>query len=345
MKLGFQGWYLSQPYAGIGVHSLGLLRSLAATKKVALTVVTPKPVRISGLTVHVLPTKTWLLHPALKKWYWERIQVPAFFGRRSLDWEYYPYPCPLPSASAHFRAMTVHDLILWDDPRYKGGRIKQAYHRHAKRALIHVDHLFTVSKTTHDELGIPAATLLPNGLPELPTGLKKMPCGKDLVYLGGYDIRKQVPQLIRQFIQTLKENPNRRLLLVGKPHHHSRYYPVLPQHPSVKTLGALSDKQLYSLLKSAFAFVHYSDAEGFNIPLIQALAAGTPAIVRDLPINREVAHGAALFINPSQMGELSASLKTLTQPKKRSALIAKGKKVAGQYSWEKTAKLFLKALT
>lgn len=340
MKLGFQGWYLPQPHTGIGQHSLGLLKALAGSKNVQLTVVTPTPVKIAGVSAHTLKPKAWLLHPALKKWYWERVQVPAFFATKTLDWEYYPYPCPLPDASGHLRAMTVHDLILWDDPRYQGGRLKQAYYRRAKHALVHVDHLFTVSKATHDELGIPAATLLPNGLPEIHTGLKKMPYTRDLIYLGGYDIRKNVPELIRQFVLTHKTHPERRLLLVGEPHHQSRYYPALPTHPAVVHLGKLSEKQLYSALKSAFAFVHFSDSEGFNIPLLQAMAVGTPAVVRDLPVNHEVSHGAALFLK----GSLSASLKKLEDPQTRTALIAAAHKAARHYSWKKSAQHFLKAL-
>ncbi len=336
MKLGFQGWFLAQPHTGIGQHSLGLLRVLAATKNVQLTVVTPS--KFPG--AHTLKPKAWLLHPALKKWYWERVQVPAFFAEKTLDWEYYPYPCPLPEASAHRRAMTVHDTILWDDPRYRGNRLKRAYHRRAKHALIHVDHLFTVSRATHNELGIPAATVLHNGLPEIPTGLKKMPYENDLIYIGGYDIRKNVPELIRQFVLYHKSHPERRLLLVGEAHHHSRYYPKLPTHPAVVQLGKLSEKALYSALKSAFAFVHFSDSEGFNIPLLQAMAVGTPTIVRDLSVNREVSHGASLFLKSS----LSASLKKLEEPKTRAALVIKARQAARSYSWTKTAQHFLKAL-
>lgn len=345
MKLGFQGWYLPQPHTGIGQHTLGLLKALAESKKVELSVVTPA--KVQGLPtkrVHVLKPVRWLLHPALKKWYWERVQVPEFFAKQKLDWEYYPYPSPLPSSSPHLRAMTVHDMILWDDLRYRGNRSKRRYYQEAKRSLIHVDHLFTVSKATHDELGIPAATLLPNGLPEIPKPLKKKPYQKDLIYIGGYDIRKNVPKLIREFARASKNHPDRRLLLVGEPHHKSSYYPALPSHPAVVQLGKLSDRDLYSALQSAFALVHFSDSEGFNIPLLQAMAVGTPAIVRDIPVNREVSHGAALFLENSSSATLSAKIKALENPKTRAALIAAAKKAALHYSWKKSAQTFLKAL-
>lgn len=347
MKLGFQGWYLPQPTTGIGQHSLGLLKALAAKPNVELTVVVPQAVKIPGIPakhIHVLRPRKSLLHPALQKWFWERIQVPAFFARRKLDWEYYPYPSPLPTHSPHRRAMTVHDLILWNDARYQGGRLKTAYHRDSRRALIHVDHIFAVSQSTQKELGIPVATLLPNGLPPLPKSFKKLPYQNDLVYLGGYDLRKRVPELIRAFLLAHKKNPHRRLLLIGEAHHRSKFYPALPTHPAVVPLGKLSDAELYSTLKSAFAFVHFSDSEGFNIPLLQAMAVGLPAVVPDLSVNRELAQDAALYFNPSSKDPLSATLKTLDNPTRRTQLIEAAKKRARDYSWERSASHFLKAL-
>ena len=76
--------------------------------------------------------------------------------------------------------MTVHDLILWEDPRYKGSRLKAKYHLEAKRSLVHMDRLFTVSKTIHNQLGIPSAEVLFNAVdfkanttPDLKRDLKK----------------------------------------------------------------------------------------------------------------------------------------------------------------------------
>lgn len=339
---------MDQPHTGIGQTSLGLLHALAKNKRVELTVVSPQRVRIPGLakgSLHVLKPKAWLLHPALKKWFWERVQVPAFFARRSLDWEYFPYPCPLPSASAHRRAMVVHDTILWQDHRYQGNRLKTLYHRESKRALIHVDRLFTVSHATHDALGIPSAVVLPNGLPEIPTGLQKMPYQNDLIYLGGFDVRKQVPELVQWFLTWHKSHPESRLLLVGEPHHQSALYPKVPEHASVVRLGSLSEKALYSALQSAAALVHNSDSEGFNLPVLQALAVGTPAVLRDIPVNHEVSGGNALFFNPSSKASFSATLKKLENPKTRQALSTRGKQVARQFTWKKTAALFIKTLT
>ena len=347
MKIAFQGWFLPQPYTGIGQHCIGLLRAIAKQKsRPQITVAVPKRISIKGIPpkwFHVIRPKWWILIPGLKKWYWERIQVPAYFAKLNPDWEHYPYPCPLPKHSPNLRSMTIHDLILWHDKRYRGNRIKSHYHKQSRRALVHADHIFTVSQATHDELGIPAATLLPNSIAKIPSDLKRLNYKNTLVYIGGYDIRKKVPELVKAFQYAHKKDPSLRLILVGKPNHKSRYYPEIPETKGVHALGHLTDKRLYSTLKSALAFVHFSDSEGFNIPLLQAMAAGTPAIVKNIPVNKEVSQNSALFLS-SKKSSLSDKVKLLQNKKKHAAVVKKQKAAAKKYSWKKSAQIFLKTL-
>lgn len=343
MKLGVQGWYLTQPYTGIGVHTRGLLSELAKHKKVKQLIV-PVPAKvkaIKGVKTQLLKPKAWLLHAGLKKWYWERVQAPSFFAQQNPDWEYYPYPCPLPRVSPNRRAMTVHDTILWTDPRYRGNKLKSRYHEAARRALVHVDQIFTVSESSKKDLGIPAAKVLYNGLPEVPKKLPKSPHPGALVYLGGYDIRKNVNGLIQAYQKLQTDKP---LILIGEPHHSSPYYPELQECPGLIKAGKLSDKKVYALLKEAFAFVHLSDAEGFNLPLLQAMAMGTPAVVADIPVNREVSANSALFVPLSPHADLTATIKTLSSPKRRAALIKKQKARAKDFSWRNTANIFIRTL-
>lgn len=350
MNYGFQGWFLNQPYTGIGQHCLGILRELALHKDVKCLIPVPSDFVAKGIPkrwFRTLKPKAWLLHPALKKWYWETVQVPAFFAEQSLDWEIYLYPCPLPKASKHLRATTVHDLILWKDPRYQGNRMKAYYHRETLRSLVYVDQLFTVSQAVHDELGIPSAAVIGNGAAALPSALKKMNYGDALVYLGGHEIRKNVPQMV-EMVAGLKHAP--RLILIGEPPHRSRYYPEVPAYPNVYSLGFLSDEEVYSVLKSAKAFIHFSDSEGFNIPLLQAMSVGVPAIVRDIPVNREVSHGAALFLpkthdKRSLQKALSDTLLMLEDPRFRKTVIAAQKKAAKSYTWKKSVHVFMATLS
>lgn len=344
MKLGIQGWYLAQPYTGIGQHCLGLLRELATRHEIRVVVPVPMPMTHRGIPKHwlkVIPPKWWIPNAGLRKWYWERYQVPAFFAEANPHWELYPYPCPLPRISPNLRAMTVHDTILWRDERYRKGWFKQKYHRETERSLVDVDQIFAVSESTKRDLDIPAATVIPNAV-TVPVQLNKMNYENALVYLGGFDLRKRVPDLVKAFTAVRKKHPEMTLLLIGEAHHKSKYYPEIPDSEGVVHLGALTDKQLYSVLKSSYAFVHFSDSEGFNLPLLQAMSVGVPVIARDLDVNREVSGGAAKLLKNPNGKSLVDAVEYVR--KHRTTMVNKQKKAAQRYSWKKSTTTLLKAL-
>ncbi len=345
LHIGVQAWFLPQPFTGIGQHTLGLVNALAEHENVELTVVTPKAIRglPKNVKVQVLAPKKWLRPRALQKWFWERVQVPRFFVQKTMDWEYYPYPCPLPKRSTHRRAMTVHDCIPWIDVRYQGGRIKTHYYREARRSLVFMDQIFAVSEATKKELGLPAV-ILSNAAPAMPKTWKKKKNAEALIYLGGYDLRKRVPLLLKRFEEARRAFPSLELWMIGEPHHRSRYYPELPACEGVRFLGKLSDEELYQTLYGSLALVHASDSEGFNIPLLQAMWAGTPAVVSDLPVHHEISKEAAFFWNPSKAGALCDTIPMLHHAKKRKECIEKQKKVGQLYSWKKSAHVFLTTL-
>ncbi len=336
MKIGFQGWFLSQPFTGIGQHSLGLIKELA--KKADITAISPKPIKIPGVKVIVIKPKPG----PLGKWYWERIQAPAAMATLQLDMEYYPYPSPLPKKSPHKRAVTVHDLISWKDARYFGNSLKQLYHKKSRHSLLYVDKIFCVSESVRHELCIPSAKILPNAIPEIPKKIRSKPDSNLLVYLGGYDIRKNVPELLKAFKKIQADFPKMKLKLIGKAHHKSKYYPKLDLPKNAAPTGNISDAKVYELLSSAFAFLHFSDSEGFNIPLLQAMSVGCPAIVTDIPVNREVSQNSALFISPKSTP--LAIIKKLQDSAFRKSVSAEEKAASKKYSWKKSAEIFFKEI-
>jgi glycosyltransferase involved in cell wall biosynthesis len=353
LKIGFQGWFFSEQYTGIGQHSLGLAHALAKKAELVIPVPTsklpPESKAIPRKFFHVLKPKWWLVFSPLKKWYWERVQVPTFFARQNLDAEYFPYPSPLPRTSVRPRFVTVHDLILWQDPRYKDlktlrGKLKNYYHKLALRSLINADHIFTVSETTKKRLGIPAATVLPNAIPPLPKIITLKKYANSLVYLGGFDARKNIALLVRAHKAAQKKFPNLQIVLIGAPLHKSKFYAPLPTGNGIETTGFIPDKTVYQILASSLAFVNFSDEEGFNIPLLQAMSVGTPAIVADIPVNHEISTESALFFNPSQKDPLSDKIALLKDTKFRKEIITAELAAARRFTWERTAKIFFSAL-
>lgn len=102
----------------------------------------------------------------------------------------------------------------------------------------------------------------------------------------------------------------------------------------------VSDAELASLYRGALAFVFPSRYEGFGLPVLEAFAAGCPALLADIPVFREVAGGAARYFSPDDAEELATLLTQVSgSADMRTNLIRAGRQQADTYSWSRTARL------
>jgi len=89
--------------------------------------------------------------------------------------------------------------------------------------------------------------------------------------------------------------------------------PTLSRH--VEWREKCDDAELGGLLSSAHAILFPSLAEGFGLPLVEALQAGTPVIASDIPVFREIAQGEATLLDPTdRQGWISAILDHAREP-------------------------------
>lgn len=256
----------------------------------------------------------WL--PAgLRKHWWEQVQVPMFFARQKIDVAFFPYPAmPLVSAFRMLRfrtVVTIHDTIPWTDARYRRGILSTLAHMLQRRLAPRADRVITVSRasatTIMEVCGVPAEriTVIPNGVDaafcEKPLdtvvarACAQFGVTRDgyFLYVGGYDVRKRVDLLVQSFLRYA--NPEQKLVLVGGAAHETALY----ASPRIIKTGFIDDQTLAALYGGARAFVHFSQQEGFNIPLAQALSIGVPILVSDSDVHREVAHEHAWYTEPT----------------------------------------------
>ncbi len=107
--------------------------------------------------------------------------------------------------------------------------------------------------------------------------------------------------------------------------------------PGVRRLGHVED--LGSLYAGALAVVLPSWLEGFGLTPVEGIAAGTPAIVSDLPVLREVLGGGALYVAPGDAAGLAdALLRVAADPALREQLLAAGREAIAPLSWAETAR-------
>ncbi|WP_051292821.1 glycosyltransferase family 4 protein [Olivibacter sitiensis] len=106
----------------------------------------------------------------------------------------------------------------------------------------------------------------------------------------------------------------------------------------VKFLGFVEEKDLASVYKGAFATCYVSLMEGFGLPILESMAAGTPVITSNVSSLPEVAAGAALEVDPHKPAAISEAMERLVADDGLlQRLTAKGKVRAREFDWEDTA--------
>ncbi|MBI4396472.1 MAG: glycosyltransferase family 4 protein, partial [Elusimicrobia bacterium] len=113
----------------------------------------------------------------------------------------------------------------------------------------------------------------------------------------------------------------------------------------VRFLGHAPDGFLPSLYAAADLFLFPSLYEGFGIPVLESMAAGTPVITSTAPSLPEVGGGAALTVEPTDDNALAQAIaRVLTDGKLRDRLVQAGSERVRHYGWRKSAEKLLEAL-
>jgi glycosyltransferase involved in cell wall biosynthesis len=117
-----------------------------------------------------------------------------------------------------------------------------------------------------------------------------------------------------------------------------QYFELSPHKDQIRQLGYVPDEEVAPLMSQAIAFLFPSWYEGFGIPNLEAMAAGTVLLTSDIPAHREVVGDAGLFVAPGEPEAWAHALERIVKDGTlRSELIAKGADRVKQFSWEQTA--------
>ena len=114
----------------------------------------------------------------------------------------------------------------------------------------------------------------------------------------------------------------------------------------VRVLGFVPEEDLPSLYAEATLFAYPSLEEGFGLPVVEAMAAGTPVLTSDRSALREVAEGAALLVDPTDTAAIAAGLgRLLSDRDLRERLAEQGRERALGFTWDRTARETLEFLS
>ena len=175
-----------------------------------------------------------------------------------------------------------------------------------------------------------------------PTPVRTEAAAKELVYMGSFMPYKNVELLA----SAMKHLPGYRLRLMSRVSDadRSRIAALAPEG-SIEFLGGASDEQYKDALLRATALVSGSRDEGFGLPVVEAQALGTPVLLNDIAIFREIGGEAAGFFDGENVESFVAAVRELEDQAEWARRSAASTEWAKRYNWPDAAKALLAVLT
>jgi glycosyltransferase involved in cell wall biosynthesis len=343
--------HLAGPKTGIEVYMEHLLAALSQTGQAAITALSWAPLGLDLPGVReVVPVRrpelSGLQATLWKLWFdqWRSLRAVAGPGRllfHGMD-GFLPY-----SLRSRDRCVaTVHDLGWQAHPELYDRRLRMMYRGLFPWVVRRADRFISVSRYTADDLvrraGVPASKIdvVYHGLdPAFTRTAKVGPAPSEAPYVlavGGVSPRKNTLRLIAAFTRWRERGGHRsvfRLLITGTSldPEFLRDGATLPD--GVSLLGYVDKAELPRLYAHAAAFLYPGIYEGFGLPIIEAMACGTPVVTSTTGAAPEIAGGAAVLVDPFEVDSIEAGLERATIPEEAQRLRGLGLERVGVFDW------------
>jgi glycosyltransferase involved in cell wall biosynthesis len=287
---------------------------------------------------------------------WTQFQLPKIYDRLKSSLLFSPVPESPVFTSCRY-IITVHDFIPLRFPN-RSSPLYQYCKWHVPNVLNQATHIIcnsiATASETIDRFQISASKVTPILLGYdvdrfYTNNEEKIADPPYFLYVGRHDPYKNVGRIVAAFGRL--SNCDRYELWLGGSGD-SRYTPQLRTQVAelglegrVKFLEYIPYNDLPQIVRQARALVFPSLWEGFGLPVLEAMACGTPVITSNLSALVEVAGDAAILVNPYEVNEIAAAMSDLSQDDElHRQLRQAGLRRASQFNWEQTAQATINIL-
>lgn len=370
-----------QQVTGVGYYTLGLVNALKTLKDVHVDTFllgtrdkeNDSIDHLKKLSVHRVP-----LNEKIYRKLHQFGLAPVFDGKMlPADITIFPDFAAWPMRRSKLCAVVIHDLTFIKHPEYMRARkflgvrlpvttwyLSNVVRHAAKKADIIITVSYSIKEDISSLLGVDPEKIIVTPIPASNIFLnpakhgmsKKNLCQKYtistpdyILSVGTIEPRKNQLATLRAYLQLpLQDRSRYSLVFAGSYGWDCNIF--LDEFKKAKEAGEnliltgyFDFKDSYSLYHHASLFTSASHYEGFGMPLMEAMAAGTPLIVADIPVFHEVAEDAAIYVAVNKPKDYARNIETLLHnPSRRQYLINQGYRRKNIYSWQQNATLLTK---
>jgi glycosyltransferase involved in cell wall biosynthesis len=364
MRIGIEAQRLLRPHKhGMDIVALELIRALQTIDSDNEYFIFVRP-DTDTACLHLASNFTLVPLPGLNYVHWEQVVLPRALRTYRID----VLHCTANTGPIYTRVplvLTLHDLLFMQTPRgvntaTRYQRLGNLYRALLVRRLVgRCQSVLTISQFAAQqitrELRLPAdrVRVLYNGVSSrfsdlIPAAqLAQVRQTYDLpnryfFFLGSTDPRKNCLNVLKAFIHFGATNPAIQLVVSGKQPHFLKQLLSPDDYAFVgqrcRFIGYIPDGDLPALYTLAELFLFPSLSEGFGLPILEAMACGTPVITGTLTSMPEVAGNAAVLVDATQPNRIANAMQRITDdPVLRERLVRSGKERVAQFSWMRTA--------
>lgn len=359
MRVGIDGRAFSSPAAGVRRYATALVRALLALGE---------PLEMVALGGRAAARPDGLAHvpepghPPTNAG-WTLVGIPRAAARAGVGLIHAPaYTAPFWAGVPV--VLTIHDVSYARRPEwypYRAGPVRRWFYRRSAHAANHIltDSEFSATeiiaaygiardRLTVAPLGVDAAAFAPAdpGLPvEPPPGV----VAPFLLHVGDVHERRNLAPVLEALLGARRRGGALSALSLvlagvdrGIVEGLCATATAAGARDAVTPLGAVSDERLKGLYHGAVALVYPSLYEGFGLPLLEAMASGTPVIASRAASIPEVVGDAAIVLDPGDVPGWTQAIVTVVEDEgRRQALRAAGLHRASEFAWARTARMTL----